>query len=143
MKVATTKPYLIRAIYEWCIDNSLTAYISVEVNQNTSVPHAYVKDGKITLDISPVAARDLLISNDSIQFTARFSGASRKIFVPISAIKAIFAKEINHSLFFTLETVQRTSYVFESDDANRLGPLSDDYLSHKDECERTHLKIVK
>ncbi len=143
MKYSTTKPYLIRGIYEWCVDNNLTAHISIEIDQNTSVPEAYVKDGEITLNISSIAARDLLIDNDSVRFTARFSGVSRKIFVPITAVKAIFAKEINHGLFFTFDTAQKMLHICESEDTNRLESLSDNYPSHKNERERTHLKIVR
>ena len=143
MKYPTTKPYLIRAIYEWCVDNNLTAYISVEIDQSTSVPEEYVKDGEITLNIGPIAARDLLIDNDSVQFTARFSGVSRKIFVPISAVKAIFAKEINHGLFFTLDTAQKMLHICEREDSNRFESLSDNYPSHNNERDRTHLKIVR
>ncbi|AKH37376.1 MULTISPECIES: ClpXP protease specificity-enhancing factor [Nitrosomonas] len=143
MKYPTTKPYLIRAIYEWCVDNNLTAYISVEIDQNTSVPEAYVKDGEITLNISPIAARDLLIDNDSVQFTARFSGISRKIFVPTSAVKAIFAKEINRGLFFTPDTEQKMLHTCEKEDTQQLESLPDNYPASNNERERAHLKIVR
>lgn len=140
---STTKPYLIRAIYEWCVDNELTAYISVVIDQNISLPKEYISDGEITLNISPKAIRDLLLGNDVIQFTARFNGTSRKISFPISAIKAIFAKEINQGLFFSPEIEQKLSHPLEDENTNLQEPASNNCASHKYGRDRGNLKIVK
>lgn len=143
MKVPATKPYLIRAVYEWCIDNELTAYISVDFDRNTLVPEEYVRDGEITLDISPLAACDLLIDNEVVQFTARFNGISRRISIPVGAIKAIFSKEINQGLFFSPEIEENAPRTFKNEDTNCLGSTSNNYLAHEDRGDRVHLKIVR
>ena len=100
MKAASTTPYLIRAIFEWCCDNGLTPYIAVKVDETTKVPMEYVKNGEIVLNVSPDATRNLKIGNDLLQFSARFAGVSREISVPISTIGGIFAKETGQGLSF-------------------------------------------
>lgn len=98
-----TKPYLIRAIYEWCVDSHYTPYIAVIVNSSTQVPMEYVENGEIILNVSKNAVNDLIMSNDSIEFIARFNGVPRKMQIPINAVKSIFAKEINQGLTFSIE----------------------------------------
>ena len=100
MKEASTTPYLIRAIFEWCCDNGLTPYIAVKVDETTKVPMEYVKNGEIVLNVSPNATRNLKIGNDLLQFSARFAGVSREISVPIITIGGIFAKETGQGLSF-------------------------------------------
>jgi stringent starvation protein B len=101
--VPSTKPYLIRAIYEWCAEAGLTPYLSVKVDQNTRVPLEYVKNGEIVLNISMSATRNLTISNDLVQFSARFNGVSREVSVPVYAISGIFSRENGQGLFFQPE----------------------------------------
>ena len=84
-KERSTKPYLIRAICEWCSDSGFTAYLSVKVDANTRVPMEHVKNGEIVLNISPDAAHRLTIGDDMVQFAARFSGVSRECSIPIAA----------------------------------------------------------
>lgn len=100
MKEASTTPYLIRAIFEWCCDNGLTPYIAVKVDETTKVPMEYVKNGEIVLNVSPDASRNLKIGNELLQFSARFAGVSREISVPINTIGGIFAKETGQGLSF-------------------------------------------
>jgi stringent starvation protein B len=100
MKEIAAKPYLLRAIYEWCGDSGLTPYLSVKVDENTRVPREYVKDGEIVLNISQTASRNLKLGNDLIQFTARFNGVSTEISIPIDSVLAIFSKETGRGLFF-------------------------------------------
>ena len=102
-KERSTKPYLIRAICEWCGDSGLTAYLSVRVDANTRVPMEYVKNGEIVLNISPDAAHRLTIGDDLIQFAARFAGVSRECSIPVAAVQGIFAKENSQGLFFQPE----------------------------------------
>lgn len=102
MKVTSTKPYLIRAIYEWCIDGGFSPYVVVKVNAKTKVPQEYIKDGEITLNISHTAANNLEIGNEVIIFKARFDGSSRNIQIPINTVKGIYAKEINQGLSFAI-----------------------------------------
>lgn len=100
---ASTKPYLIRAIYEWCSDNGLTPYLSVKADSGTRVPVEFVKNGEIVLNIGAGATRGLILGNDSIQFSARFGGVPREVWVPISRVAGIFSKENGEGLFFQVE----------------------------------------
>jgi stringent starvation protein B len=97
---SSTTPYLIRAIWEWCVDNGLTPYIAVKVDGTTRVPMEYVRNGEIVLNISSDATRNLKIGNELIQFSARFNGTSREVSVPIGAVAGIFAKENGQGLAF-------------------------------------------
>ncbi len=103
MNEISTKPYLIRAIFEWCNDAGFTPYLSVKVDENVRVPMEYVKNGEIVLSIASLATRDLTIGNEWVQFSARFNGVSREISVPIYAVQAIFARENGRGYFFEPE----------------------------------------
>ncbi len=103
MSTLSKKPYIIRAIYEWCADSALTPYLSVKVDQFVRVPMEYVKNGEIVLSVSLQATRNLTMGNDLIQFSARFNGVSREISVPIHAVQAIFARENGQGYFFEAE----------------------------------------
>lgn len=100
MSEQSAKPYLVRAICEWCADNGLTPYLAVRVNPQTKVPVAYVKNGEIVLNVSASATRRLTIDNDWIQFTARFNGVSQEVAVPMAAVGGIFAKETGYGFAF-------------------------------------------
>jgi stringent starvation protein B len=100
MKQPSTTPYLIRAIYEWCVDNGFTPYLAVKVNERTKVPLEYVRDGEIILNVSADATRDLTIGNEVIQFSARFNGVSRELSVPVDCVSGVFAKETGQGLAF-------------------------------------------
>lgn len=103
MAEKSTKPYLIRAIHEWCCDSNLTPYLSVRVDANTRVPMEHVKNGEIVLNVSYDATHRLTIGNDSVQFSARFGGVSRECSIPLEAVLGIFAKENGQGLFFEVE----------------------------------------
>lgn len=107
-ELTSTKPYFLRAIHEWCVDNYLTPLLSVVVNQQTIVPMAYVKEGEIVLNLSYTATKELMIENEQITFSARFGGISHDIYIPMSAVKGIFARENNQGMFFQVEDVQST-----------------------------------
>ena len=104
MAELSTKPYLIRAIYEWCADCGFTPYLNVKVDANTRVPMEYVKNGEIVLSVAQQATRNLTIGNDIVQFSARFNGVSREIAVPIYAVQSIFARENGRGVYFDPET---------------------------------------
>jgi stringent starvation protein B len=104
MAEKSTKPYLIRAIHEWCSDSNLTPYLSVKVDANTRVPLEHVKNGEIVLNVSYDATHRLTIGNDVVQFSARFNGVSRECSVPVEAVLGIFARENGQGLFFEIET---------------------------------------
>ena len=103
MAERSTKPYLIRAIHEWCTDSGLTPYLTVKVDAQTRVPAEHVKNGEIVLNVSHDATHRLTIGNDVIQFAARFSGVSRECSVPIEAVSGIFARENGQGLAFPRE----------------------------------------
>ena len=102
-KERSTRPYLIRAIYEWCSDSGLTPYLSVKVDSRTRVPAEYVKNGEIVLNISPDATHRLTIGDDTVQFSARFNGVSRECSIPVAAVLGVFARENSQGLFFPPE----------------------------------------
>ncbi len=102
MSEQSAKPYLVRAICEWCADNGLTPYLAVKVNPETRVPVAYVKNGEIVLNVGASATRRLTIDNDGVRFSARFSGTSQEVSVPMSAVAGIFAKETGYGFAFTV-----------------------------------------
>ena len=104
MSEQSAKPYLVRAICEWCADNGLTPYLAVRVNGQTRVPAAFVKNGEIVLNISTTATRKLTIENEWIQFAARFNGVSQEVSVPLNAVSGIFAKETGYGFAFTIAT---------------------------------------
>lgn len=103
MSQTSTKPYLIRAIYEWCCDSGLTPYAAVKVDANTRVPMAYVRDGEITLNLSSAAVRGLEMGNLEITCSGRFGGVPYDLIIPVPAVIGIFAKETGQGLVFQAE----------------------------------------
>lgn len=104
----STKPYLVRALHEWCTDNGYTPHLLVVVNQQTRVPAAYVKDGEIVLNVNYSATKDLHISDDGVTFSARFGGVSQNIYVPMAAVRGLFARENGQGMFFEIENTQES-----------------------------------
>lgn len=96
----STRPYLIRALYEWCTDNGFTPYVAVRVDESVQVPREYVKDGEIVLNISFDATSALQLGNDFIEFKARFGGKPREILVPVGRVIAIYARENGQGMAF-------------------------------------------
>ena len=141
MKELSTKPYLIRAIYEWCSDSGLTPYLSVKVDTQTRVPNNLVKNGEIILNISSDAAHHLTLGNDVIQFSARFSGVSREISVPVGAVQGIFAKETSQGVLFTLEGDASTTQADAGIEEPAKLPSSEGTLPSKGDKRR--FQIVK
>ncbi len=96
-----SRPYLVRAIYEWLVDNNATPYLLVDATQaNVRVPTQHVKDGKIVLNIAPHAVKDLFIRNEGISFSARFGGVPMMVSAPMAAVAAIYARENGQGMFF-------------------------------------------
>ncbi len=100
MSDSSTKPYLLRAIDEWCTDNGYTPYIAALVDGKTQVPREFVKNGEIVLNISFTATSGLKMDNDVIHFSARFGGVSREIVVPVENVAAIYARENGQGMAF-------------------------------------------
>lgn len=99
----STRPYLIRALYEWCTDNGFTPYVAVSVDNTVQVPREYVKNNEIVLNIGFDATSSLTLGNEFIEFKARFGGSAREILVPISHVIAIYARENGQGMAFPLE----------------------------------------
>ncbi|MQR00324.1 ClpXP protease specificity-enhancing factor [Glaciimonas soli] len=114
--IASTKPYLLRAIYEWCTDNGFTPYLLAQVDANTRVPQQFVKDGEIVLNISFDATSGLKMDNHFVNFNARFSGVSREISVPIENVMAIYARENGQGMAFEVTKSAGTIASTESDE---------------------------
>ncbi len=104
----STRPYLIRALYEWCADNGLTPYLAVQVDDSVQVPREYVKDGEIVLNVSVDATSGLQIGNDIVAFSARFAGKAREIMIPVDRVIAIYARENGQGMAFPRPAVAST-----------------------------------
>ena len=102
LESTSTRPYLIRALYDWCTDNGLTPYVAVLVDDTVQVPREYVKNGEIVLNISFDATSSLKLGNDFIEFKARFAGSAREIMVPVSRVIAIYARENGQGMAFPM-----------------------------------------
>jgi stringent starvation protein B len=99
----STRPYLIRALYEWCADNRFTPFISVSVDETVRVPMEFVKNGEIVLNISYDATSALAIGNEYIEFKGRFGGVARDILVPVERVMAIYARENGQGMAFPIQ----------------------------------------
>jgi stringent starvation protein B len=108
MELPSTKPYLLRAIWEWCCDNGYTPYIAVQVDARTRVPREFIRDGQIVLNIGPEASNKLQIGNDFIDFQARFGGVARELSVPVEQVSAIYARENGAGMAFEIESRENT-----------------------------------
>ncbi|CAH2782870.1 MAG: ClpXP protease specificity-enhancing factor SspB [uncultured Paraburkholderia sp.] len=104
MQEISTKPYLLRALYEWCTDNGYTPHIAVRVDNQVRVPRQFVRDNEIVLNISFEATSQLQMGNEWVEFSARFSGKSHKIEVPVANILAIYARENGQGMAFPVDS---------------------------------------
>jgi len=99
--MTSTRPYFVRALYEWILDNQCTPYLLVNANYPAvQVPNEHVKDGRIILNLSPSAIRGLVMDNERVEFSARFGGVPRSLYLPIGAVLAVYAKENGRGMFF-------------------------------------------
>ncbi len=134
--VISSRPYLIRAIYDWIVDNNLTPYLLVNAEAgNVTVPEQYIQDGRIILNISPQAVRGLELTNDWVMFSARFSGVSMEVSVPPLAVLAVYAKENGRGMVFSDED--------EPVDGEQHPEPPDDEPSGPTSKGRPNLKVVK
>ena len=148
----STKPYLIRALHEWCTDNGYTPYIVVKTDAHTLVPAAHVQDGQITLNIGTLATNRLTLTNELIEFEARFSGVTEHVSVPVNAVSAIYARETGAGMGFEVQAYDASPEAPEFA-APELPPQVDAPAARSegdaggdddgDEPKRPHLTIVK
>ncbi|MDO9159736.1 MAG: ClpXP protease specificity-enhancing factor, partial [Burkholderiaceae bacterium] len=104
----STRPYLIRAMHEWCSDHGFTPYIAVAVDSTVRVPMQHVANDEIVLNIASEATGGLLIGNEAIEFKARFGGVPQEIYVPVGRVVAIYARENGQGMAFPLDATQPT-----------------------------------
>jgi stringent starvation protein B len=141
MADVSTKPYFIRAIYEWCSDCGYTPYLSVRVDEKTRIPMEFVKNGEIVLNVSLNATRNLTINNELIQFSARFNGVSREVSIPVDRVQGIFARENGQGAFFTVESAAALA---AAPSAAPAAPVEADSEPPKPPAAgRARLKVVK
>jgi stringent starvation protein B len=119
LESTSTRPYLIRALYEWCTDNGFTPYVAVLVDETVQVPREYVKNGEIVLNISFDATSSLKLGNDFIEFKARFAGSAREIMVPVNRVIAIYARENGQGMAFPVPVAGAPA-----EEGTRSSPLS-------------------
>ena len=131
-ELPSTKPYLIRAIYEWCVDGGLTPHLAVKVDAHTDVPLAFVRDGQIILNIGPDAVRNLHLGNDAITFGGRFNGVAHELYVPVAAVIGIYSRENGQGLAFEPEEATAPATPPEGGDEPPPTPHG-----------RPHLRVVK
>ena len=135
-----TKPYLMRALYEWCLDNGYTPHLAVKVDARTQVPLEYVKNGEITLNVGPTAVHKMQIGNDLVEFSARFGGIARQISVPVANVFAIYGRETGHGMTFDLDAAKLTvQAVADAESATPLTPATD--LLRGGGCGRGHCLV--
>lgn len=146
MSEQSAKPFLVRALYEWCVEQGYTPYLAVRVNARTRVPAAFVKNGEIVLNVGPLATHQLKMDNDWVLFNARFNGTSQEVAVPFSAVIGIFAKETGYGMGF-----QPTLAAAESDSGEALevaAPAAEpppivDKSIETIKSRVSHLKVIK
>ena len=117
-QLPSTKPYLLRAIWEWCCDNGFTPHIAVVVDQRTRGPREFVKDGQIVLNLGPGATNKLQIGNEYVEFQARFGGVARELSVPIQQVAAIYARENGAGMAFDLDEEALLTARVEAEDSD-------------------------
>ena len=145
------KPYFVRAIYEWCQDSELTPYLAAYVDERTKVPMQYVRDNEIILNIGAGAVQNLKLDNDWINFSARFSGVSHDIWVPMGNVLSVYARETGEGMGFELEVeeppVEPVADITESQtDTKETAVLSSDedkVASSSEQKAAPFLKVIK
>ncbi|OHX17482.1 ClpXP protease specificity-enhancing factor [Chromobacterium amazonense] len=140
---SSTKPYMIRALHQWCCDNDHTPYIVVWVNDRTDVPREYVKNNEIVLNVSYSATKNLQIDNDWISFSARFGGMSRDIWVPVGNVMSIFARETGEGMGFEVEPMPEDAALKPAPSVDQPKGDDDDPGPNRPSGGRPSLRIVK
>lgn len=140
MSQLSTKPYILRALYEWCLDSGHTPYIAVWVNDQTKVPMQYVQDNEIVLNIGSNASHNLTIDNEWINFNARFNGKSEEIWIPIGHVSSLFARETGEGMVFDVEPLLTPANTIKTDSTVLAESSSEQSTSPK---PKKGLKIIK
>lgn len=119
----STKPYLVRALYEWCVDNGFTPHLLVVVDAHTRVPKEHVREGRIVLNVGALATDKLRMTNDHVEFVARFGGVARELYVPMHAVAAIYARENGQGMSFEVTPASTDASIAPPEDARHGGTV--------------------
>lgn len=136
----STKPYLIRSIYDWCIDSGFTPFVSVKADPELNVPQECLRNGEIIFNISAQAVQGLNINNESIAFSARFNGISRDLEIPLDAVKGIFAKEVNQGIAFSSDGEEAQDKIVSEQSSNS---TQDSLILQTKASSKPKLRIIK
>ncbi len=132
--MTSSRPYLVRAMYQWIVDNGLTPHILVDATvDDVMVPEQHIQDGKIVLNIAPMAIQGLTLGDAEITFSARFSGKSQSLYIPIQAVLAVYARENGQGMMFSED----------EDDGFTTGESPDDDNEPDPDKPRPTLRVVK
>jgi stringent starvation protein B len=141
--VPSTKPYLVRALYDWCVDNGFTPYLAVFVDASVTVPMEFVKNDEIVLNIGPDACQKIQLDNDWISFAARFGGIPKEIFVPVSHVMAIYARENGQGMSFPVQIPSSQPNIeLKTTGSSKEGSAGSKTTSPTT-SNKSHLKLVK
>jgi len=143
MDLPSTKPYLLRAIWEWCCDNGFTPFISVVVDERTKVPREFVRDGQIVLNLGPDATNRLQIGNDWVEFQARFGGVARELSIPVGQVSSIYARENLAGMAFDLEEEGASAGTEADSTQDAVEPNDPPEPPARPEGGRPHLQRIK
>jgi stringent starvation protein B len=143
MAEVSTKPYLIRALYDWCTDCGFTPYIAVAVDESVRVPVEFVNNGEIVLNVSALATSRLLIDNEAISFQARFGGAPREVYVPMGRVIAVYARENGQGMAFEVPRAMSTPAPRAVESATQPAPAPEPPEPPKPPAERPKLTRIK
>lgn len=131
-----SKPYLMRALYEWIVDNQCTPYMLVDVRASgVMVPEGYSDEGRMVLNLSPTAIRNFVMNNEAVSFEARFGGMPHQLFVPVHAVLAVYAQENGQGMFFEPEQ--------QAEEPGQQEPMTDPEPEPPKPDGRPSLRIVK
>jgi len=143
MAETSTKPYFLRALHEWAMDNGYTPHLVVQINDYCRVPAAFVQDGQITLNISGLATGGLVIGDQFIEFQARFGGRSENISVPVGAVTAIYARETGTGMGFEVEESTGLTEGSQAATGSSKAAEAAPEMESDDKPKRPSLRIVK
>lgn len=143
LKLTPTRPYMIRAFYEWLEDNSLTPYLLVDATQdNLVIPTEHVQDGKIVLNIASQATGNMNIDNNYINFNARFGGVSRELWIPMQAVMVLYAKE-NQSIAMPFDPAEYENFTPEDSEPSNTKSTPTSKADTIERAKKAGLKILK
>ncbi len=139
---SSNKPYLFRAIFEWILDNGGTPHLLIDATEvDVTVPHEHVRDGQIVLNAAPEAVQGWLVDNEAVSFSARFSGKSQQIYIPMKAVKALYAQENGMGMVFPEEVVEQNREE-NIENSNQYNPQRE-FKEKPKPTKVSHLKVIK